>query len=116
MPAPVLPAAEPQKLSAINMATDKELFESWSDHVPSGKLALVREVMHATASSLGSTSNISKKKRALRECVEKLNRLDEGQHFIMTIEREDLVELLLSMGEESGVVDTAEIIDELREW
>lgn len=95
----------------------KQRFVSWKKWKSSELIVHCRTIFNEAIDKLLEGENSKKKVRSIiRQCVESLNRLDNENQFIDTIEREDLCleidELLFACGypEEQGIEDR------WREW
>ncbi|MDR1315534.1 MAG: hypothetical protein LBK13_01565 [Spirochaetales bacterium] len=60
-----------------------------------------------------ANENIS---RELRKCINAINKLNEKNNFIMTIEAEDIYDLLEELSKKHGIKDFEKTIEDNREW
>jgi hypothetical protein len=54
--------------------------------------------------------------KELKKCMNRINKLNEKNNFIMTIEAEDIYDLLEKISKKHGIKDFEKIIEENREW
>jgi hypothetical protein len=56
--------------------------------------------------------------KALKKCVKSINKLDESEHFIYTIEAEDIFDKIFEVTEPFKVDESVitKVIEENREW
>jgi hypothetical protein len=98
----------------------QKLFKNWDDYPPKKMIAASRKVMKETATkleSLGPTPYRDQARAILRDCILAFNRLDEeNDHWIETIEREDIAEHFYQLATLAGLADEPELADEWRDW
>jgi hypothetical protein len=98
----------------------KRRFSGWKGYVPDKVIAACRRVFRETIDSVVELG-ANPKKRAilavLQRCVERLNELDEQyNHFIMSIERDELCEEFYEIVHASGLRGYEDLADRWREW
>lgn len=97
----------------------KKRFVSWEGAVSVELIEVCRQVFLDAIDALMEREGKPRKKlvvSVLRECVERLNELDAEQHFIDTIEREDLCQEIDEIVCASGFPNDEGIADRWREW
>jgi hypothetical protein len=98
----------------------QKLFAHWSGHVPKQMIAESRKLMRQTATrleKLGPKPDRDAARAILRDCILAFNRLDDGNdHWIATIEREDICEHFYELAHLAGFDDEPELADEWRDW
>jgi hypothetical protein len=94
-------------------------FADWSGYVEAGPLRGSRRIIRDAVDALielGPDAPVSAQLDVFRLCIERFNDLDGEDHFINTIEREDICEVLDRLGELVDLDDYAEELDSGRDW
>jgi len=98
----------------------RKLFSEWEGHVPAEMVAASRNVMLETADkleALGPEPDRDQARGILRDCIVAFNELDEANdHWIATIEREDICAEFDQLAELAGFDDEPELADEWRDF
>jgi hypothetical protein len=108
--------------AAVTLASfqKQKLFPDWADPTPRKMIGAARKVMKEAAAqleALGPKPDKRKARAILRRCIETFNELDEANdHWIETIEREDIVETFDILARLVGFSDDANLADEWRDW
>ena len=96
------------------------MFQDWADAHPPKIPAAARKIMRDTATKLeklGKKPDRHKARTILRKCIVAFNELDAANdHFITTIEREDIDERFATLATLAGLSDEPELADEWRDW
>lgn len=102
---------------ALRQHRDQRFFAAWNGSVPQESVAdsegSIRRLVD-TLIVLGPTASESAVQRAVHECVERFNKMDQG--WICTIEREDICDCLGRVVDLCGMDGSADWIAENREW
>jgi hypothetical protein len=107
------------KVARLKQLRSKPLLPSWEGEVPAGRLAATRKVLLAALDkliALGSRGKPEAAQKILARAVERLNKLDEQDQFICTIEREDLCDWFYEVGELCGIDPDEDWVDDYRDW
>ena len=98
----------------------RPLFQEWEGQVPGEMIAASRKIMLDTAGkleALGPEPDREQARGLLRDCIVAFNQLDEANdHWITTLEREDICACFDQLAELAGVEDEPELADEWRDW
>jgi hypothetical protein len=98
----------------------RKLFKNWTDYPPRKMIDASRRIMQETATkleALGPNPDREQARAILGECILAFNDLDEANdHWIETIEREDICEHFYELAHLAGFDDEPELADEWREW
>ena len=71
----------------------------------------------AQLEALGPRPDRRKARAILKECIETFNELDEeNDHWIETVEREDICDVFYQLADLAGFGDESELADEWRDW
>ena len=111
-----------EKLATMSYSSFRAqpMFQDWSDHHPPKIGAASRRIMRDTATKLeklGRKPNRAKARNALRDCILAFNKLDEeNDHWIATIEREEICERFYELVHLAGFDDEPDLADEWRDW
>ena len=103
----------------LNKLKKATFFSDWKGEVPAAALRESRKLMRDAVEALIRLGPKPTKKSALpivRRCVEGFNALDEKYEFIMTIEREDILEQIEEVLRVAGLEDTDDWADRWRDW
>ena len=96
------------------------MFQDWADAHPPKIPAAARKIMRDTATKLeklGKKPDRHKARTILRKCIVAFNELDAANdHFITTIEREDIDERFATLATLAGLSDEPQLADEWRDW
>ncbi len=96
-------------------------FDGWQGHVPDAGLAGVRDVFDRLLNeliALADASGPDELEPLFTKCIDELNQLDEPEPFLMTIEREELCDVLFEIAAACDV-DDEEVVEEWledRDW
>jgi hypothetical protein len=94
-------------------------FPGWAGYVGPSALRGARRIIRATIDALialGPDAPEPARLDEIRHCVQRFNALDADEGFIMTIEREDICELIDEVAELVGLEDYDEDLDGDRDW
>ena len=105
---------------ALRQRRDQRSFESWDEFVPAELVAQSEEAVRQLIDRLLALSPYSAEEQVQAEidgCVRRFNELDASREdsWIMTIEREDIGEVVLGLVELCGFADSQEWLRE-RDW
>jgi len=96
------------------------LFDSWKDTIPKHIITVSRAIVWETIDSLAGLSKAApeeKKIEILHRFVDSFNRLDaKNNHFIETVEREDIVDIFRKLVRLCGLQGREDLADQWREW
>ena len=99
---------------------ERKLFPHWSSPIPQKMIAASRKLMKQTATrlkALGAKPDREAARLVLRDCILGFNKLDEeNDHWIGTIEREDICEHFYELAHIAGFDNEPELADEWRDW
>lgn len=99
---------------------DQRLFPDWGEPTPRKMIAASRKLMKETAArleALGPKPDREAARAVLRDCIVGFNRLDEeNDHWIETVEREDICSHFSALAHIAGFGDEPELADEWRDW
>jgi hypothetical protein len=116
---------ERQRREAVKHMTyaqfrEQRLFRDWGPPTPRNMIAASRKLMNETATrleALGPSPHREAARAVLRDCILGFNRLDEeNDHWIETVEREDICSHFYELAHIAGFGDEPELADEWREW
>ncbi len=88
----------------------RTFFESWEGEVEAKDLKRSRQILKRLHRALAEGGD---PEVAIQTAVESFNAID---HFIMTIEREDICDALWLYGRSAGIDDPQELVDRHRDW
>lgn len=101
----------------------RKAFESWEGYVDPGIIEECRKVYEETIDSLlglGEDAPAEERLRILERYVERFNELDKAHdHFIMTIEREDICECFGQIADIvglDGITECDDLPNVARDW
>ena len=96
----------------------KEWLDSWEDTEVGERMPEAKGVLVDLVKDLRAQTKLTKPvvRKMLKQAVEVFNRLDAGNNFISTIEREDLCEALEQIACACGMPGLAEDVDRWRNW
>lgn len=98
----------------------KRRFTGWRGYVPKPLLQACRDYFQTAIEALialGPSPSVRARIRILRECIRRLNSLDEqNSHFISTIEREDLCAAFDEIVYACGLHNCPDLADRWRDW
>ena len=103
----------------LSQLRDKERFATWGGSVSDELIDVCRHIFAETIDSLLEFEGKPPKKSmvaAMKECVTRLNELDTEQHFIETIEREDLCQEIDEIVHACRFPKEEGIADRWRDW
>jgi len=89
---------------------DRVFFESWEGEVEAKDLKQSRQILKGLHRALLKGRG---PEAAIAEAVRAFNAID---HFIFTIEREDICDALWLYGRAAGLADPQALVDEHRDW
>ena len=97
-----------KKIEKIN----PKYFKEWLDTVD---LEIIIKIEKIVQKYENANENISKE---LKKCVNAINKLDENNNFIGTIEMEDIYNILEKISKKHGINDSdfEKVVEENREW
>ncbi|WP_425397204.1 hypothetical protein [Aeoliella sp.] len=99
---------------------NRQFFEHWDDYPAKKAILGSRQIMQETVEQLielGTAATESARLAVLQECIERFNRLDEElDHFVLTIEREDICEEFEMLVHACGLGAHEDLADEWRDW
>jgi hypothetical protein len=111
---------EPFSSPTLRSLRLKHRFTSWEGHVRPALIREARSILRETVTALvelGPAAPKPRKRAALRRCIETFNRLDRANdHFITTIEAEDIVAELDEVAALSGLENEPDLVDEWRDF
>lgn len=94
--------------------------DNWSDYPPMDAIAASRDLMKDLTEDLfrlGPGACEAEKLSVLKECIERFNEIDaDMDHFIETVEREDIYSELEAVAHASGIESHISKIDDWRDW
>jgi hypothetical protein len=103
-------AASPAPLAGLDL-------DAWRAAAPDEVIAEIRALMATLEAALSKRRSRRDKAAALRACVKGLNALDARRGpFIDTVIAEALFDALSQLGQEAGLEDADEVIEEVREF
>ena len=110
--------AELMKSLTLESLTDRTWFASWEDVNDNVPLVECRALMAKLVTELRAAPKLTMGlvKKHLKQSVKEFNRLDAKQHFISTIEREDLCEAYEHILCAARFPQLSDQIDNWREW
>jgi hypothetical protein len=95
-------------------------FRDWGPPTPRKMIAASRRLMNETATrleALGPEPDRDAARAVLRDCIVAFNRLDEeNDHWIETVEREDICAHFSALAHIAGFGEEPELADEWRDW
>ncbi len=109
-------------LATITLETlrDHQFFTRWDEYPPNKAIRASRRIMSDTVQQLldlGPAAPESERMAILQGCIEKFNSLDaEMDHFIETVEREDICEEFEAIVHACGLGAHDDLADEWRDW
>lgn len=99
---------------------DQEFFVRWNECPPPKAIHASRRIMRDTVQQLlelGRTAQESERMVILQRCIEQFNSIDaEMDHFIATVEREDICEEFEAIVHACGLGAHRNLADEWRDW
>lgn len=99
---------------------DHKFFPRWDKYPPKKAVRASRQIMADTVQELidsGADAPESIRMAILQKCIERFNSIDEDMnHFIETVEREDICEEFEAIVHACGLGSHKELADEWREW
>jgi hypothetical protein len=118
--APARKAAKSGAKKAPEKGSEEEWLSSWEGEVDGRLVHAARGILTSTATKLQKMSPQVRQREgaaALGAGVKELNDLDaKNDHFVKTIEAEDLHEALGLVAERFGIADWEKIVDKARDW
>ena len=116
------PGPRKKKASAaggVKKSADGAPLVGWEGHLSPKILSACRTILADAAEALRALEKetVAKRRAALGKCVERLNELDAAHdHFIGTLEAEELFDAVVRLGAGAGVGDAADVVESRREW
>lgn len=99
---------------------EQRLFPDWGEPTPRKMIAASRKLLKETATrleALGLKPDREAARAVLRDCIVGFNRLnEENDHWIETVEREDICSHFYVLAHIAGFGDEPELADEWRDW
>jgi hypothetical protein len=87
-------------------------FPEWLEYIDADKIIKIEKIID------NFENNKETVKKSLKKCIKSINKLDENDPFICTIEREGIYEKLMNISMEKGISeeDAEKIIEDNRDW
>ena len=111
-----------QYLAGVTLAElrDREFFAAWREYPPENATVASRRIMASTIEkliALGSDAPKDNRLAVLQHCIESFNEIDaEMDHFIETVEREDICEEFEAIVHACGLGDHEDLAGRWRDW
>lgn len=110
--------AEYLRTLTLESLAGKEWLESWDGEVSRSPRQAARQLLGKLVEELRAQAQLTKPvvRKLLKKTVESFNHLDAANHFIFTIEREDLCEAFEQIVCACGFPQFCDEVDSWREW
>lgn len=104
----------------LNELRDHQFFPRWDEYPPKKAIRASRHIMTDTIQQLldlGPAAPESDRMAILQDCIERFNSIDaEMEHFIETVEREDICEEFEAIVHACGLGAHEDLADHWRAW